>query len=145
MLEPFVKVGSTMKRSWEWGHTFSKLNRTGRVKASYSLFLFLLPLLPSIEPTSKERLQQTQPATPRILRFPVRIRGGKKKPSQKHCVSSPGVEHFWQPSAAWLHSHGVIYHFFKKCNTRAGFSSSIQNLLQHRMLFIFFATSYLHF
>lgn len=35
----------------------------------------------------------------------------KENPAQKHCVSSPGVEDFWQPSAAWLYSHGAIYHF----------------------------------
>lgn len=50
-------------------------------------------------------------------------------PQKKHCVSSPGVEDFWQPSAAWLHSQGATYHVLKRCSTTVGFSSSFQRVL----------------
>lgn len=46
----------------------------------------------------------------------------KNSPQKKHCVSSPGVEDFWEPSAA-------TYHFLKRCSTRVGFSSSFQRVL----------------
>lgn len=119
----------SMRRSWEWGRTSSKLNSAGQVKTSY--FLFLVTTIAVYWANLKGAFTTYAACNAPNPHIPCTDKGKKKKKPQKHCVSSPCVENFCQPS-------GAICHFTKRCNKRAGCSLSVQSVLQHHMLLTFF-------